>query len=75
MSRGGVKELKVIVESERTNVNDENSNITNNHVEKIISSPSTTTLPLQQEEVMTPTLPSSSSHCTCATSLSWIMSF
>ena len=61
MSRGGVKELKVIVESERTNVNDENSNITNNHVEKIISSPSTTTLPLQQEEVMTPTLPSSSS--------------
>ena len=61
MSRGGVKELKIIVESERTNVNDENSNITNNHVEKIISSPSTTTLPLQQEEVMTPTLPSSSS--------------
>jgi chromosome segregation ATPase len=42
-------------------VNDENSNITNTHVEKIISSPSTTTLPLQQEEVMTPTLPSSSS--------------
>ena len=61
MSRGGVKELKIIVESERTNVNDENSNITNNHVEKIISSPSTTTLPLQQEEAMTPTLPSSSS--------------
>ena len=39
MSRGGVKELKIIVESERTNVNDENSNITNNHVKKIISSP------------------------------------